>query len=123
MPEGQALAAFVGIAGVFLGAIGGIYLYHRQTQRRIAAAEHSAGRILSEADRRQKEKSLDRKIEGLEQRQRNLANKETELEEAKANLLALEDQRKQELERVSRLTVMEARGPLLAQVEREIRDE
>ena len=161
MPEGQALAAFVGIAGVFLGAIGGIYLYHRQTQRRIAAAEHSAGRILSEADRRQKEilleakeeaikirnqaeselrdrrgevqrlerrvlqkeENLDRKIEGLEQRQRNLANKETELEEAKANLLALEDQRKQELERVSSLTVMEARELLLAQVEREIRDE
>jgi len=71
----------------------------------------------------QKEESLDRKLEGLDQRQGNLASKERELEEARQNLLALDRERRQELERVSNLTVGEAREILLAQVEREIRDE
>ncbi|HEU4759740.1 MAG TPA: ribonuclease Y, partial [Dehalococcoidia bacterium] len=161
MPEGLALAVLVGLVGVLLGAAAGIYLQIRIRQRRIAAAEHSASRILSEADRRQKEllleakeeairvrnqaeselrerrgevqrqerrvtqkeESLDRKLESLEQRQRNQSRKEQELEEAQEQLLALEQQRKQELERVSSLTANEAKELLLAQVEREIRDE
>ncbi len=156
-----ALAVLVGLVGVFIGVIGGAFLQQRITQRRIAAAEQSAARILSEADRRQKEilleakeeairfrnqaeselrerrnevqrlerrvtqkeETLDRKLEGLEQRQRNLSNKERELDEARQNLLQLEEQRKQELERVSSLTAGEAKELLLAQVEREIRDE
>jgi len=71
----------------------------------------------------QKEESLDRKLESLEQRQKNLQDKEAELAEAQGKLLELEDERKRELERLSSLTVMEAREMLLAQVEREIRDE
>jgi len=71
----------------------------------------------------QKEESLDRKLESLEQRQRNLSNKEQELDQVRQNLLALEDERKQELERVSNLTIGEGREMLLAQAEREIRDE
>jgi ribonuclease Y len=71
----------------------------------------------------QKEENLDRKVESLEQRQRNLQNKERDLEEAKHNLLTLEEERKQELERLSNLTVAEAREMLLAQIDREIRDE
>ena len=156
-----AFAVLVGLVGVFIGVIGGAFLQQRITQRRIAAAEQSAARILSEADRRQKEilleakeeairfrnqaeselrerrnevqrlerrvtqkeETLDRKLEGLEQRQRNLSNKERELDEARQNLLQLEEQRKQELERVSSLTAGEAKELLLAQVEREIRDE
>ena len=155
------LAVVVGLVGVFIGVIGGAYLQQRITQQRITASERSAARILSEADRRQKEilieakeeairirnqaeselrerrsevqrlerrfiqkeESLDRKLETLEQRQRNLANKERELDEAKGNLLTVEEQRRQELERVSSLTAGEAKELLLAQVEREIRDE
>jgi len=71
----------------------------------------------------QKEESLDRKLEGLEHGQRNLANKERELEEARQNLLAMERERRQEIERVSNLTAGEAKEILLAQVEQEIRDE
>src|SRR3990172_8978134 len=71
----------------------------------------------------QKEEGLDRKVESLEQRQRNLQNRERELEEAKKGLLEIEEERKQELERLSNLTAGEAREMLLAQVEREIRDE
>ncbi len=71
----------------------------------------------------QKEENLDRKLEGLEQRQKNLQSKEHELEEARQSLTEIEEQRKQELERLSNLTAGEAREMLLQQVEREIRDE
>ena len=151
----------VGLLGVFSGVLGGAYLQQRITQRRIAASERSAARILNEAERRQKEilleakedalrfrqqaeaelkerrkevqrlerritqkeENLDRKLESLEQRQRNLQNKEAQLEEARSELQEIEEHRKQELERVSSLTAGEAKEMLLAQVEREIRDE
>ena len=71
----------------------------------------------------QKEENLDRKLESIEQRQRNLQNKERDLEEARASLLEVQEQRKQELEKLSNLTAGEAREMLLAQVENEIRDE
>jgi len=80
---------------------------------------------IQRAERRviQKEENLDRKLESLEQRQRNLQNKERDLEEARKKLAALEEERRAELERLSNLTTAEARDMLLAQVEREIRDE
>jgi ribonuclease Y len=71
----------------------------------------------------QKEEALDRKLESVEQRQRNLQNKERDLEQARASLLEVQEQRKQELEKLSNLTASEAREMLLAQVENEIRDE
>ena len=151
----------VGLLGVFSGVLGGAYLQQRITQRRIAASERSAARILNEAERRQKEilleakedalrfrqqaeaelkerrkevqrlerritqkeENLDRKLESLEQRQRNLQNKEAQLDVARSELQEIEEQRKQELERVSSLTAGEAKEMLLAQVEDEIRDE
>jgi len=153
---------FLGLVGaVFMGAVGGYYAQTRLSQSRVDSAERSAAKILSEADRRQKEllleakeeairvrqqaeselrdrrkeiqrseqrvnqkeENLDRKQESLEQRQRNLQNRERDLEEAKASLATLEDERRAELERLSNLTVGEAREMLLAQIEREIRDE
>src|SRR3989454_4184899 len=77
----------------------------------------------SEQRLNQKEENLDRKLESLEQRQRNLQNRERDLEEARSSLATLEDERRAELERLSNLTVGEAREMLLAQIEREIRDE
>ncbi|HXG35935.1 MAG TPA: Rnase Y domain-containing protein, partial [Dehalococcoidia bacterium] len=71
----------------------------------------------------QKEENLDRKLEALERRERNLATKEQDLDEAKSKLKELEEQRKQELERISNLSVPEAKELLLQEVEREIRDE
>ena len=71
----------------------------------------------------QKEENLDHKLDSLEQRQRNLQNKEGQLETAKDELREIEEQHKQELERISSLTAGEAKEILLAQVEREIRDE
>jgi len=153
---------FLGLVGaVFMGAVGGYYAQTRLSQSRVATAERGAAKILSEADRRQKEllleakeeairvrqqaeselrdrrkeiqrseqrlnqkeENLDRKLESLEQRQRNLQNRERDLEEARSSLATLEDERRAELERLSNLTVGEAREMLLAQIEREIRDE
>jgi ribonuclease Y len=71
----------------------------------------------------QKEESLDRKIEGLEQRQKNLQKKEAALDTQQEQLDLLIEERKAELEKLSNLTVGEARQMLLDQVEREIRDE
>src|SRR3990172_9384516 len=119
MPEGAIIAIGVGLLGVFWGVLGGAYLQQRITQRRIAASERSAARILSEAERRHKELLFEAKVESLEQRQRILQGKESQLEEARAELQELEEQRKQELERVSSLTAGEAKELLLAQVERE----
>jgi len=155
-----ALAIVLGLVGVFIGALGGLYMLQRG-QKRVVNAERDAARILSEADRRQKEvlleakeeairvrqqaeselrerrkevqrseqrinqkeESFDRKLESLEQRQRNVQNKERDLEQARNSLATLEDERREELERLSALTAGEAREMLLAQVEREIRDE
>jgi ribonuclease Y len=155
-----ALAIVLGLVGVFIGALGGLYMLQRG-QKRVVNAEQDAARILSEADRRQKEvlleakeeairvrqqaeselrerrkevqrseqrinqkeESFDRKLESLEQRQRNLQNRERDLEQARNSLATLEDERRQELERLSNLSAGEAREMLLAQVEREIRDE
>src|SRR3989441_986631 len=145
------------VGAVFLAAVGGYYAQTRLSQSRVATAERSAARILSEADRRQKEllleakeeairvrqqaeselrerrkevqrseqrvnqkeESLDRKLESVEQRQRNIQNKENDLDEARGKLTALEEERKQELERLSNLTTGEAREMFLAQIERE----
>jgi ribonuclease Y len=161
MPEGTILAIVIGLLGVVWGVLGGAYFQQRITQRRIAASQRSAARILNEAERRQKEmlleakeesihlrqqaeselkdrrrevqrlerrviqkeEGLDRKLDSLEQRQRNLQNKEASLEQTRTNLRDLEEQRKQELEHVSSLTAGEAKELLLAQMEREIRDE
>ncbi len=161
MPEVAAIAVGVGLVGSILGAIGGAYYQQRITQRRLAASERSAARILNEAERRQKEilleakeeslrfrqqaeselkdrrkevqrlerrltqkeENLDRKLDSLEQRQRNLQNKEVQLEPAREELREVDEQRKQELERISSLTSGEARELLLAQMEIEIRDE
>jgi ribonuclease Y len=156
------LALILGlVGGILIGAIGGLFVQTRLSQSRVANAERNAAKILSDADRRQKESLLeakeeairvrqqteselrerrkevqrseqrinqkeetfDRKLESLEQRQRNLQNKERDLEEARNSLATLEDERRQELERLSNLTAGEAREMLLAQVEREIRDD
>src|SRR3990172_769465 len=156
------LALILGlVGGILIGAIGGLFVQTRLSQSRVANAERNAAKILSDADRRQKEslleakeeairirqqteselrerrkevqrsekrinkkeEILDSKLESLEQRQRNLQNKERDLEEARNSLATLDDERRQELERLSNLTAGEAREMLLAQVEREIRDE
>ncbi len=71
----------------------------------------------------QKEENLDRKLEGYERRDRTLTAKEQELEENRARLEELRTQRLQEIERIGQLTTQEARELLIAEVEREVRDD
>ena len=160
MPEG-AIIVVVGLLGAILGLLGGAFLQQRVTQRRIAAAERGAARILSEAERRQKdllleakeesirlrnqteselkerrkdvqrlerriiqkEETLDRKLDGLDRRERSLADKEQGLEADRGKLQQLAEERRHELERVAELTAQEAKDLLLGQIEEETRGE
>ena len=71
----------------------------------------------------QKEENLDKKLEGLEKKEEILARKEEELEIAQARLRELEIQQVQELERISNLTLEEAKKVLLTTAESEVRHE
>ena len=86
MPEGTILVIGVGLLGVVWGVLGGAYLQQRITQRRIAASERSAARILNEAERRQKETLLEAKEESLRLRQQT----EAELKERRREIQRLE---------------------------------
>ena len=71
----------------------------------------------------QKEENLDRKLESLERRDRSLTNKERELDNIRTQLEGLDQERRQEIERVAALSTQEAREILLQQVELEVRDD
>jgi ribonuclease Y len=71
----------------------------------------------------QKEENLDRKVEALERREQSVRDRETQSERLRAEAEEIRQRQATELERVSNLTVDEAREQLLAAVEVEIRDE
>jgi ribonuclease Y len=71
----------------------------------------------------QKEENLDRKADAYEKRERQIAQREQEAEEARARLEQLRAERMQEIERIAGLTAQEARDLLIAEVEREVRDD
>jgi ribonuclease Y len=71
----------------------------------------------------QREESLDRKLEAQERRSQSLEEKENELGRIKAELEELRKKQLEEIERISGLTNQEARDILLAEVEKEARDE
>jgi ribonuclease Y len=83
---GAIIAIGVGLVGVFSGVLLGAILQQRITQRRIAASERTAARILSEAERRQKELLLEAKEESLRFRQQA----EAELKDRRRDLQRLE---------------------------------
>ena len=69
----------------------------------------------------QKEENLDRKIETAERREESLNAKEKNLERQKAELAKLNQQRVQELERISGLTSEQAKEFLLQTVEEDVK--
>ena len=71
----------------------------------------------------QKEESLDRKTEALERRERATAQKEKETESLRQETDNLRHQQVVELERISGLTVLEARNVLLRAIEDEVRQD
>jgi ribonuclease Y len=71
----------------------------------------------------QKEEMLDRKSENLERRERALQVKERHLEQQREELEALKRDRLAELERISRLTVDQAKELLIASIQDQVRQE
>ena len=71
----------------------------------------------------QKQETLDRKIEGAEQRERSLAGKEKEVETIRSQLGELKDKQLQQLELISGMSSTEARQNLLDAMEVEMQQE
>ena len=71
----------------------------------------------------QKEENLDRKVDTLERREQSLRDREASIEQLRTEAEELRLRQATELERVSNLTIDEAREQLLGAIEGEIRDE
>jgi ribonuclease Y len=71
----------------------------------------------------QKEENLDRKVESFERREQSLRDRETSVDALRSEAEELRQRQATELERVSNLTVDEARAQLLTAIEVEVRDE
>ncbi len=71
----------------------------------------------------QKQETLDRKIEGVEQRERNMAGKEKEIETTRGQLGELKDKQLKQLELISGMSSTEAKQALLDAMEIEIQQE
>ena len=96
-----------------------------RTRNQIEAELRERRSELQRAEQRltQKEESLDRKIEALERREAGIIEQEGELEKARRALQELERQERAEIERISNLTSQEARDILLAEIEKEARED
>src|SRR5690606_7043630 len=71
----------------------------------------------------QKEESLDKKLEALERKEETVASKEKRIEETQEQIDSLYKQQLSELERISNLTMEDARQKILSRVEHEMRHE
>jgi ribonuclease Y len=71
----------------------------------------------------QKEANIDRKTEALEKKEDNLNKKENELEKLKAELRELKQQEREELEKISGLTVEQAKEFLFSELKKELAQE
>ncbi|NOV03091.1 ribonuclease Y [Paenibacillus planticolens] len=71
----------------------------------------------------QKEESLDKKLESLERKEEQVANKEKRIEDTQNQIDQLYKSQVSELERISGLTMEEAKSIILTNVEQEVRHE
>lgn len=71
----------------------------------------------------QREEILDKKADSLDKREAAIANREAEIDGVEASIKALYEQQIRELEKISSLSMEDARNMLLANVERETRHE
>ena len=106
-------------------------------KEKVLEAKEEVFRIRSEAEREnrerrgevqrnerrifQREEILDKKTDSLDKREAAIANRETDIESAETAIKALYDQQIRELEKISGLSMEDARNMLLANVERETR--
>lgn len=94
-----------------------------RTEAEAAIKEARQGLQKQEERLQRKEENLDRKIDGLERRERQLANRERQIEQLYQEAEQLKAQQVSELERISALSQEEARNIILAQAEREARED
>lgn len=85
--------------------------------------ERRAELVRQERRLAQKEENLDRKSDAFERRERGLSERESALEQVRAQVDELRGQRLREVERVAGLTQAQAREVLLADIEREARED
>src|SRR5207253_1767946 len=71
----------------------------------------------------QKEESLDRKIEGFEQRERKLTGRERAIEQAREEVEEIKREHLKELERIAQLNEEQAKEMLLERIEDRVRTE
>ncbi|MBR0180019.1 MAG: DUF3552 domain-containing protein, partial [Firmicutes bacterium] len=102
-------------------------------------AKEEIHRLRSEADRdnkerhneivrqekrlQKKEEDIDRKLEGIEKKEEGIRKKDAESEAIRAKLFALQEQKLQELEEISGLTVNDAKQMLLNSIEEDVKHE
>lgn len=102
-------------------------------------AKEEIHRLRSEADRenkerhselvrqekrlQKKEEDIDRKLEGIEKKEEAIRKKDAEVEMRRAKVTELQQQKLQELEEISGLTVTEAKQVLLNSIEDEVKHE
>ena len=89
----------------------------REIKERRAEAQRYERRV------QQKEENIDKKAEAIERKEQSLAAKEENLNKQKEEIAKLNEQRVQELERISGLTSEQAKDYLLKIVEEEVRYE
>jgi ribonuclease Y len=99
-----------------------------ETARFRAAMERDNAERRAELQRQerrlqQKEESFERKIEALEQREHKLAGRERSLEQVQGELEVIKREQLKELERISQLTVEQAKEVLLTRIEDQVHAE
>ena len=87
----------------------------KEVKERRAEIQRSERRIV------QKEENLDKKLESIERREAGFAAKEEEINKQKAQVAKLNEERLQELERISGLTSEQAKEYLLKTVEEDVK--
>src|SRR5690606_37017454 len=71
----------------------------------------------------QKEESLDKKLDSLERKEERMANKEKQIEQTQHEIDLLYQKQVNELERISNLTIDEAKEIILSRAEQEVSHE
>lgn len=89
----------------------------RETRDRRNELQRQERRLVS------KEENLDRKLDSMEKKEEAISAKEAKLDKCQAEINALHEKQKTELERISSLTTEEAKNMLLAEVEEELQHE
>lgn len=99
-----------------------------ETSKIKAAADTEYRERRSEVQRQenrlmQKNETLDRKLEGADQRERGMVNKEKEIESVRNQMVELKDKQLEQLELISGLSSNEAKEQLVEAMETEMRQE